>query len=332
MEYIIIGVCIIAVVGAGIFFRAKLKTTETPTSSVPSKAEDELSLTAPQDETGHDLVIQVEMLPAEAISGEGSLVEITDSKVLARVNNLIPNLAQAGNAVNNAVQAVQAQGEVLYRAIIPAGAKLTDSRGMEGAVRGFYRGADGIQGHANLVAVEAQKGTVVVANTAAAAMGVASMVVGQYYMTQINAELGQISDGISKIADFQDNEYRSRVFSLISHIKRIAEFQVEILENEELRLTKIAQLDSLEEECTQLLGQANLTLAGFAKKKDLDFAAYEKELQEAQNWYIYQNTLLEMLYKISDLSSLCILEQFPESSALRCCRPILSKLRKLSPA
>ena len=58
-------------------------------------------------------------------------------------------------------------------------------------------------------------------------------------MTQINAEVGQISDGISKIADFQDNEYRSRVFSLISHIKRIAEFQVEILENEELRLSLI---------------------------------------------------------------------------------------------
>lgn len=301
MEYIIIGICIIAVVVAGIFFKVKLKTRETPTSSVPSKAEDVLSLTAPQDEIGHDLVLQVEMLPAEAISIESGLVEITDSKVLARVNNLIPDLAQAGNAVNNSVQAVQAQGEVLYRAIIPAGAKLTDSRGMEGAVRGFYRGADGIQGHANLVAVEAQKGTAVVANTAAAAMGVASMVVGQYYMTQINAELEQINDGISKIADFQDNEYRSRVFSLVSHVKRITEFQVEILENKELRLSKIAQLDRLEEECTRLLEQANLTLAGFAKKKDLDFAAYEKELQEAQNWYIYQNTLLEMLYKISDL-------------------------------
>lgn len=43
---------------------------------------------------------------------------------------------------------------------------------MEGAVRGFYHGADGIRGHANLVAVEAQKGTAVAANTAAAAMGV----------------------------------------------------------------------------------------------------------------------------------------------------------------
>lgn len=254
-----------------------------------------------QDTASQDLIIQVEILPPETIGDESGLVEITDSKVLARVNNLVPGLAQAGNAVNNTVHAVQAQGEVLYRAIIPAGAKLTDSRGMEGAVRGFYRGVDGIQGHANLVAVEAQKGTAVVANTAAAAMGVASMVVGQYYMTQINAELGQISDGISKISDFQDNEYRSRVFSLVSHVKKIAEFQVEILENDELRLSKIAQLDSLEEECTKLLGQANLTLTGFATKKDLDFAAYEKELQEAQNWYIYQNTLLEMLYKISDL-------------------------------
>lgn len=303
MEYIAISICIIAIVAIGmrIFFKSKAKATVIPTAFVPSKSDEGLSLSTPQGEPAHDLIIQVERLPAEAISGESRLVEITDSKVLARVNNLIPNLAQASNAVNNAVQAVEAQGEVLYRAIIPTGAKLTNSRGMEGAVRGFYRGADGIQGHANLVAVEAQKGAAVVANTAAAAMGVASMVIGQYYMTQINAELRQISDGISKISNFQDNEYRSRVFSLVSHVKTIAEFQVEILENDELRLSKIAQLDSLEEECTKLLGQANLTLVGFAKKTDLDFETYEKELQEAQNWYIYQSTLLEMLYKISDL-------------------------------
>lgn len=303
MEYIVIGICIIAtiVIGVARFFKSKSKISATLVASVGSRPEEELLPSVEQDEPAHDLLIQVEMLPAEVISGESELVEITDSKVLARVNNLIPNLAQAGNAVNNAVQAVQAQGEVLYRALIPAGAKLTDSRGIEGAVRGFYRGADGIQGHANLVAVEVQKGTAVVANTAAAAMGVASMVVGQYYMTQINAELGKISGGISKISDFQDTEYRSRVFSLVSHVKKIAEFQVEILENDELRLSKIAQLDSLEEECTKLLGQANLILEGFSKKTDLDFDSYEKELQEAQNWYIYQNTLQEMLYKISDL-------------------------------
>ena len=202
----------------------------------------------------------MEILPAATIPDENKLVEISDSRVLTHVNNLIPGLAQVGNVVNNAVQAAQGNGEVLYRAIIPVGAKLTDSKAMGGAVRGIYHGADGIRGHANLVAVEAQKGTAVVANTAAAAMGVASMVVGQYYMTQINAELGEISDGISKIADFQDNEYRSRVFSLVAHVKKIADFQIEILENTELRLSKISQLDSLEESVRSFLDRLILLL------------------------------------------------------------------------
>lgn len=305
MEYIGIGIGIAVIIAAGIIIYTKFKKRDSTSSNdlVPgaSKAisgKDELAEIHQENE----LVIQMEMLPAEAIDDETKLVEITDSKVLAHVNNLVPGLAQSGNAVNNAAQAVQSvNGEVLYRAVIPAGAKLTNSKTMEGAVRGIYHGADGIKGHANLVAVEAQKGTAVVANTAAAAMGVASMVVGQYYMTQINAELGKISDGISQIQDFQDNEYRSRVFSLVAHVKKIADFQTEILENDELRLSKIAQLDSLEEECTQLLGQANLTLAGFAKKTGLDYEAYEKALGNAQNWFMYQKSLLDVLYKISDL-------------------------------
>lgn len=299
MEYVIIGICVVAVivVCTVISLNSKKKTSALPSSTdividLPKRTK-----LVPQENAPQELVIQMEMLPDEEIADESRLVEITDSKVLAHVNNLVPGLAQVGNAA----QALQANGEVLYRAIIPAGAKLTDSKGMAGAVRGFYRGTDGIQGHANLVATEAQKGTMAVANTAAAAMGVASMVVGQYYMTQINAELGEISDGISKIADFQDNEYRSKVFGLVAQVKTIASFHVEIIDNNELRTAKIAQLDSLEHECIELLGQANLTLAGFAKKKDLDYKAYEKELKEAQNWYMYQKTLLDVLYKISDL-------------------------------
>lgn len=301
MEYIIIGICVVAAIAVGVVLYLKRKQKkEVPeaTSFVASNPSRSELLKA---ESAKELVIQMEMLPVEDIGDETRLVEITDSKVLVYVNNLVPGLAQVGNAVNNAAQSAKANVEVLYRAIIPAGKKLTDSKAMEGAVRGFYRGADGIRGHANLVAVEAQKGTAVVANTVAAAMGVASMVVGQYYMTQINEELGVISDGISQIQDFQDNEYRSRVFSLITHVKKIADFKTEIMENNELRFSKIVQLDSLEEECTQLLGQANLTLAGFAKKAELDYAAYEKALGSAQDWFMYQKSLLDVLYKISDL-------------------------------
>lgn len=47
--------------------------------------------------------------------------------------------------------------------------------------------------------------------------------------------------------------------------------------------------------------QANLTLAGFAKKSGLNYDGYEKALGNAQNWFMYQQSLLEILYKISDL-------------------------------
>lgn len=303
MEYAIIGIIIVVVLVTSMVISKKSKKNASDVVNegvrhIEEKTEVQL---VPSENELQELVIQMEILPAATIPDENKLVEISDSRVLTHVNNLIPGLAQVGNVVNNAVQAAQGNGEVLYRAIIPVGAKLTDSKAMGGAVRGIYHGADGIRGHANLVAVEAQKGTAVVANTAAAAMGVASMVVGQYHMTQINAELGEISDGISKIADFQDNEYRSRVFSLVAHVKKIADFQIEILENTELRLSKISQLDSLEEECTQLLGQANLALVGYTDKNNLDYDAYEKELTEVQNWYMYQKSLLDMINKISEL-------------------------------
>lgn len=307
MEHVVVGICIVAVVTIAALLIYRKKKTNIPEGENSSDS-DNGAMTAKQtselsqpDQKLDELVIQMEMLPAEAISDESKLVEITDSKVLARVNNLVPGLAQAVIAGSNAFQTAKAGSEVLVRVIIPAGTKLANSKAMEGAVRGLYFDANGIKGHANLVPVQAQNGTAVVANTAAAAMGVASMVVGQYYMKQINAELGEISDGISKISDFQDNEFRSRIFSLVAHVKKIADFQVEILENDELRLSKIEQLDNLEEECTQLLGQVNLTLAGFAKKNDLDYASYEKELKEAQSWYTYQKALLDVLYKISDL-------------------------------
>lgn len=152
MEYIGIGICVIAVMTIYMFIIQRKKNNQEVNASVDVKTDGEKHVVAVSDDEPTELIIEMEMLPAEIIKDENALVEITDSKVLAHVNNLVPGLAQAGNAANNAAQAVQAtNGGVLYRAIIPAGAKLTDSKAMEGAVRGFYRGADGIQGHADLV-------------------------------------------------------------------------------------------------------------------------------------------------------------------------------------
>lgn len=303
MEYVLIGLIITLVVAASTMIYLKVRPAPSGLSATVVQAEPRSSETESINEENdeRELAISVEMLPAEIIQDESRLVEITDKKVLARVNSLIPVFAQVGNATNTAMQSAQASSEVLYKAIIPVGEKLAKSRDMDNAVRGFYHGRNGIKGHANLVAVKAQNSTTVVANTAAAAMGVAAMVVGQYYMAQINSDLGKISNGISQISDFQNKEYQSRVLSLIAHIKMIADFQEEILENNELRADKVKQLDQLVGECTQLLGQATLTLEEFTKHNTLDFKSYEHELQNAQTWYLYQNSLLDVLYKASDL-------------------------------
>ena len=122
-----IGIIIIVAIAVGIILYTKskkkvsvLSETKAETNTVLIKQKDALAETQQSDE----LVIQMEMLPVEAVGDESKLVEITDSKVLAHVNNLVPGLAQAGNEVNNAAQAAKVNGEVLYRAIIPAGASV----------------------------------------------------------------------------------------------------------------------------------------------------------------------------------------------------------------
>ena len=294
MEYFIIGIIVVVVVVGGfLLWKSRQK------NDVIIKQNIGITKSEVDTDELNQLVIQLEQLPAEALTDESKLMEITDSRVLARVNNLVPELFKAGNAAGNAVQAVQANGQVLYQAIIPAGAKLANSKDMAGAVRGIYHGAEGVKGHANLVAVQ-QKANVST-NVAASAIGLASMVVGQYYMKQINAELDEINAGIKKIADFQNNEYKSKVFALVAQIQKVTKFQEDILENDELRLSEIDNLNRWEQQCIELLGQANLTISAYAKKKNIDYESYKKEIAQVQNWFVYQKTLMEIMIKISEL-------------------------------
>jgi hypothetical protein len=226
--------------------------------------------------------VQFEMLPTTQQIDETKLMNIKDSKVIARVNNLVPGILQASTTASNAIQGGT---QVLYQAIIPVGEKLTQSKDIAGAVRGIYHSTEGIRGHANLLAVNNTAN--VAANATASAMGVASMVVGQYYMTKINKELSKISEGISCIANFQDNEYKSKVFALVNQIKKVSSSQAEILENHELRTVELTNLSSLEQQCIELLGQASLTITGYSKKGNLTFDEYEEALTEVQKWQFY---------------------------------------------
>lgn len=252
----------------------------------------------------NDLMIAFDSIQGLTLSEESALVEIKDKKLLGRLDNAVPELMKTvgqASAAKNYHNAVKNAGQ-LYQAIIPTGAKLVQSQEMEGAVRGFFRGANGIQGHANLKPIN-QKALDKLANSniTSAAMNAVSMVVGQYYMSQINHQLDEISDSLDDIASFQENEFKSKIYALIAEVQKCSEFQIEIMESEEQRKRELDKLSSLEHECAQLLGQANLTLKDFEGKAN-DYAAYEKKVSKANTWFMYQQLLLKILMEIDELT------------------------------
>ena len=257
--------------------------------------------------SSYEMKVQFEDLPALTDNDDLKLVEIKDDTLLARIDNVIPGTLQAianTSATKLYQESVKNSGQ-LYRAVIPKNGVLYESKSLPGAVRGGFHtlSSKKVAGQANWVPVDnGAANNLAALGSLNAVMGVASMVVGQYYMTQINNQLEGIAKGIEKIADFQKNEFKSKVYALVAETQKSATFQVETMENSDLRNRELSHLKSLEHECAQLLGQANLSLQGISDNKDIDYDEYEKLIAEAELWFQYQQIILDVMYKICDLT------------------------------
>jgi len=170
----------------------------------------------------------------------------------------------------------------VYKAILPAGKTLAKSRTMEGAFRGFSRAANGdFSSHANLIKVDVSR-TTAVASGVANVMNVASLVVGQYYMSEINGRLETLTKSVGRIGSFQDRELKSRIMSLIAHVGEISQFSSEIMEDDTQRNSKLAALDnSLKVSATELLGQVNITISAITQEdRKPDYKDYQDRISE----------------------------------------------------
>jgi len=229
-------VVIVLIVSVFIFLRKKAKSDSTnkektdDTAAVAPMAVDNIK--------SGEIAIPIELLPATIQFDMKSLSEITDRTVIARISQTLPALAQTATrtVANNALKKME-----VYRAILPGGETLVKSKDMAGAVRGFSRGAKGIKSQANLIKVDVSK-TTAVANGVANVMNVGSLIVGQYYMSEINAKLETMSKNINKISDFQDREFKSRIISVITLVGEISQFSSGIMENDEQRTLKLSAL------------------------------------------------------------------------------------------
>lgn len=235
-----------------------------------------------------EMAIAFKEIPALDEEDEKRLVEVKDKELIKRINVSVPGAlkAVAGADISSAIGEVTGSGSV-FQAVIPAVSKSETV----------------VTNTAVLSTSAADKFSRVTALSAAnAAMGVASMVVGQYFMSLIDAKLKDLGSTIEKITSFQQSEFRSKVYALVAEIQKISTFQAETLENHELRARELTHLRSLEHECVELLGQANLSLQEISSKHEPDFKSYEVAISQAESWYDYQQILLKVIKEISDLT------------------------------
>ena len=304
MNPVVITVIIIIgllVVSALVFVLLKRKMNTQTSPLVQNK---KTSLLSEHDQ--YKMRVKFENLPALTEQEEAQLVEVNDNSLLARIDNVIPEtlkILSNSNAVN-AYNESSLKTEQLFQVILPKDAVLDKSKELEGAFRSTYHDASGkFAGQSNLIPVDNSTANnlanIVSLNSV---MSLASMIVGQYYMSQINNQLDIISSGIEKIADFQQMEIKSKVYALVAEVQKASTFQVETIENDDLRNRELSHMKSLEHECAQLLGQANLSIQGISDNKNIDYKEYEKLINDAEIWFQYQQILLDVMFKIADLT------------------------------
>lgn len=310
MDYlwIIIPIAVVVVVAVvfGIKFRNKTRNNVEKVISEKNLSPLAAEATDIEEVQERGITIPIELLPATIQFDGKSLFEITDSTVVARISELIPFTSQTGTRMlaNEAFNSLK--GTELIKMDIPF-SRLTRSKDVVGAARGYVHGGKGVAAQANLTKIDMTKVTKAstVANGVANVMNIGSLVVGQYYMSEISSELETMTKSIDKIGDFQDREFKSRILSVITLVSEISQFSSEIIENNEQRNLKLAALENLKATAIELLGQVNITISEITKKTpNTDYKEYQSKVDDFQKLVGYQNALVTILEEISKLTYL----------------------------
>lgn len=240
--------------------------------------------------------IKVDKLEDSEFENYSGLSEIKDSELLGHLSAAVGPMLRTGIAFG---KMATSGSNKLFSVHIPKNLQLVEVKNKPGIFRALFKAKDSskIVEHAELKPVSPNN----MANAVAGVMNLASLVVGQYNMTQINNKLEEITDSLANIENFQENEYKSKVQALTAQIEKMTKYQSDIIADDDRRKAEIIKLDDLEHKCIELLGQANLSIESLAEKKYEYYEDYRDNLYQADKWYGYQKALFEILYKIEEL-------------------------------
>ena len=237
-----------------------------------------------------------DIVPSDKAMIKNEIVKST----LSKIDNVAPKASNIAKSSKNAVE-LGKNGKVLFSASVE------DANKMLGAGHNKFYGTQ-ISKESNLFTGQTKftKETGLTKELSKqqltnVGMSAASMVVGQYYMSEINDKLASMKESIDSISNFQTSEYKSRIISIVSKIDEVTKNQTDIMSNEEARKNSYHDIKDIESECTKLLGQANEQINELIKENGLNAKQYLEKVKVIDEWYKWQQLTQLLLLKIDDL-------------------------------
>ena len=296
------GIAVVVLAAILILFKIrKLQSIDRGLPSTTDHSDDLRELDQSSERDVQPLGYYEELSPDEDLDlSEYQEIENSD-RLRSTISQLIPATATvfsglASSAAKNATQGA-------YQVLLKSGQELTKSKAGPDLFRGISHltGHKETAGHVNLRKIDGTASELAT-NTGAVAgvMAVASMIVGQYYMTEINGKLSDINQAVDRIQNFQNTALLSEVRSLIRETKHIAQYNDEIMASQNERMDAREHVRELEEKAGKLLDQINaLILPELIDVKN--FSEYEQHTHAILPLSSAQSALLSTLQELSRL-------------------------------
>ncbi|WP_407124648.1 hypothetical protein [Weissella paramesenteroides] len=168
---------------------------------------------------------------------------------------------------------------------------LVKAKGQGNFLRGMFKRDNQFSGHAKIKSADATKAVeqvkgknAAIAKTAGASMQLASVVVGQYYMSEINQKLTVMSDDIHSLRRSQQTSILAQLGTMRESLQILADNQSELLADEKIRNNNLQKIDTIKTNLATINNQALLELAGILDKGVKDEQGFIKSVTDMDYW------------------------------------------------
>jgi hypothetical protein len=255
-------------------------------------------------------------VPAEKITlGYIQEVNLSDEfdmsqyRPMPNSGRLLSTISQTWSAASSVTSALASEiaekaGSGAYQVIMQSGQSLMHSKNGENLYKGITQAAGhrGIAGSADLKPINSTASELAAKTGAVAGvMAVASMMVGQYYMTEINGKLESISESIDDIKNFQKTELLAQISTVVRESRQLSVYNDEIMESASERQLARHRASDFEEKSGELLDQIN-SLIRLELVQSGKFSEYERHTRGLVPLYSSQEVLVATLREFSRLT------------------------------